>query len=381
MASSSSKMAADESIPSSRGNLNPKPAESEDHGLRWLLGIGAVVVLVVWAVEWHAGLINPWDKWLLPLLSASLIGFLLALRWAPQRARLTRLGCVLTFNAFLVVTLLVLLATGGDRPNEYQFLSTMYWLPLGYGVGFVFLPVRWALAVSVAVCALIFVPIGVAALLGASPTRWPESFATLVTVLAVAQVAYIVLLRTVATVRAQYHRAHERMQVMQALAGTDMLTALPNRRAMTEHLNDALSFAERKGQPVVVALLDIDHFKRINDIHGHKAGDAALIAVGRVLTSQVREFDYMGRWGGEEFLLVAPDTPMHAGLEIVERLRKAVAAWEFEHGEPLTVSVGLSQYLAGDKADELLQRADKALYRAKDNGRNRTEVMAVASAA
>jgi diguanylate cyclase (GGDEF)-like protein len=112
---------------------------------------------------------------------------------------------------------------------------------------------------------------------------------------------------------------------MQTLAGTDMLTGLPNRPAMTEHLDSALASARRHGHAVVVALFDIDHFKRINDTHGHAAGDKALIAVGRVLSSQLRASDHLGRWGGEEFLLVAPETPMHAGMELAERLRSAIA--------------------------------------------------------
>jgi diguanylate cyclase len=298
----------------------------------------------------------------------------------PRHDQWVRLGGALTLNLYLALSVQLLLASGGDSPDEYQFLTTLYWLPLAYGIAFVFLPVRSALAVSIGSFAATFLPMALGAALGGAPTRWPERFATLVMVLAAAQVAYIVLLRTVATMRADYLRARERIQVVEALAGTDMLTGLPNRRAMTERLDQALAAARRNGEPVVVALFDVDHFKRINDRHGHDAGDKALISVGQVLATQLRASDHLGRWGGEEFLLVAPATPMHAGMDLVERLRATISAWEFEHGQPVTVSVGLSQFLAGDDAHTLLQRADRALYRAKEGGRNRTEALFVAVA-
>ena len=354
--------------------------EPQSTGIRWMLRIGAALVLVVWALEWQAGLINPWDRWLLPLLSLSFAALAVLQVRLPQHDRWVRLGGALTLNLYLAFSVQLLLARGGDSPDEYQFLTTLYWLPLAYGIAFVFLPVRSALAVSIGSFAATFLPMALGAIMGGAPTRWPERFATLVMVLAAAQVAYIVLLRTVATMRADYLRARERIQVVEALAGTDMLTGLPNRRALTERLDQALAAARRSGEPVVVALFDVDHFKRINDVHGHAAGDKALISVGQVLATQLRASDHLGRWGGEEFLLVAPATPMHAGMDLVERLRATIEAWEFEHGQPVTVSVGLSQFLAGDDAHTLLQRADRALYRAKEGGRNRTEALFVAVA-
>ena len=356
------------------------PVEPQSAGIRWMLRIGAVLVLIVWALEWHAGLINAWDRWLLPLLALAFLSLAFVQTRLPQHDRWVRLGGALTLNVYLALSIQMLLVTGGDNPDNYQFMTTLYWLPLAYGIAFVFLPVRYALAVSIGSFALSFLPMAIGALTGGAPTRWPEDFATLVMVLAAAQVAYIVLLRTVATMRADYLRARDRIHVVEALAGTDMLTGLPNRRAMSERLDQALASARRHGTPVVVALFDVDHFKRINDVHGHAAGDQALIAVGQLLSSQLRASDHLGRWGGEEFLLVASATPMHAGLELVERLRESVAAWEFDHGEPVTVSVGLSQCLAADDAHTLLQRADKALYRAKEGGRNRTESLSMAAA-
>jgi diguanylate cyclase len=317
--------------------------EAQSAGIRWMLRMGAFMVLVVWALEWRTGLINPWDRWLLPLMALAFAALAVLQVWQPRHDRWVRLGGALTFNMYLALSIQLLLASGGDNPNEYQFFTTLYWLPLAYGLAFVFLPVRWALGVAIGSFALTFLPLAVDAALGGASTRWPERFVTLVLVLAAAQVAYIVLLRTVATMRADYLLARERIQVVEALAGTDSLTGLPNRRAMTERLDHALAVARRGGQPLVVALFDVDYFKRINDAHGHAAGDKALIRVGQVLTAQLRASDHLGRWGGEEFLLVAPLTPLRAGMDLVERLRATIAAGAFDHGQPVTVSVGLSQ--------------------------------------
>lgn len=351
----------------------PASTPAETRGVQLMAYLGSAVLLLVWALEWRAGLINPWDRWAQPLLALLLCGHAAALSRWPQHDRSLRASGGLLFTAYLVFSVLMLLLGGEARPDSYQFVSTLYWLPLCYGVCFLFLPPHWTLGVACAVFAITFGPVALAALAGGAPTRWPADFQTLVAVLAGAQVAYIAMLRTVAVVRVEHHAAQQHVALMQALASTDVLTALPNRRAMIDHLHAALSLAQRHGQAVSVALFDVDHFKLINDRHGHGAGDAALVAVGQLLSSPLRGSDRVGRWGGEEFLLVAPGTGAAAALELADRLRQHVAAHAFGHGDPVTTSVGVAEYLPGDDADSLLQRADRAMYRAKGDGRNRTQ--------
>lgn len=355
------------------GPESPVVTPAETRGVQLMAYLGSAVLLLVWALEWRAGLINPWDVWAQPLLAALLCGHAAALTRWPQHGRWIRVSGGLMFTAYLVLSVLMLLLSGKARPDSYQFVSTLYWLPLGYGVCFLFLPPRWALGVACGVFGITFGPVAVAALAGGAPTRWPADFQTLVAVLAGAQVAYIAMLRTVATVRAEHHAAQQRVALMHTLASTDVLTELPNRRGMIDHLQGALALAQRHGQVVSVALFDVDHFKLINDRHGHGAGDAALIAVGRLLAGGLRGSDRVGRWGGEEFLLVAPGTAVAAAHELADRLRQGVAHHHFAHGDPVTTSVGVAEYQPGDDADSLLQRADRALYRAKAEGRNRTQ--------
>ena len=350
---------------------------AENQGVQLMAYLGSAVLLLVWVLEWHSGLINPWDIWAQPLLAAALCGHAAALTCWPRHGRWIRTSGGLLFTAYLVLSVLMLLLSGEARPDSYQFVSTLYWLPLSYGVCFLFLPPRWALGVACAVFGISFGPVALAALAGGGPTRWPADFQILVTVLAGAQVAYIAMLRSVALVRAEHHAAQQRVALMQALASTDVLTELPNRRGMIDHLQAALSLARRHGQPVAVALFDVDHFKHINDHHGHGAGDAALVAVGRLLSASLRGSDRVGRWGGEEFLLVAPGTGAAAAHELADRLRQSVAGYSFAHGDPVTTSVGVAEYQPDDDADSLLQRADRALYRAKADGRNRTRSLSL----
>lgn len=159
-------------------------------------------------------------------------------------------------------------------------------------------------------------------------------------------------------------------------ADHDALTGLWNRGAILEVLGRELSRAHRCGASLAVALVDLDHFKRINDTHGHPAGDAVLREAGSRMSSSLRPYDAVGRYGGEEFLIVLPGCDVPFGLACAERLRKSLARDGIQVGDrllPVTCSVGVAAS-AGDHesdAEALLSAADQALYRAKAEGRNR----------
>ncbi len=155
------------------------------------------------------------------------------------------------------------------------------------------------------------------------------------------------------------------------LARTDLLTTLPNRRHAEERLAQRLREAERYGRPFAVVLFDIDHFKGVNDRLGHAGGDAVLMELGRLLGGQTRDTDLAARWGGEEFVVLLPETPLDGALVMAERLRRAAAAHPFPGGEAVTVSLGVAAWRPGDTEDTLLARADAAAYEAKRAGRNR----------
>lgn len=150
---------------------------------------------------------------------------------------------------------------------------------------------------------------------------------------------------------------------VQELARHDQLTGLPNRRALEEQLPQAMARARRRSSPLSLAILDIDHFKDYNDSHGHLAGDEVLRACARAWDSALRSEDTIARFGGEEFLVMLPDTAPEEAVEIVERLRQVTPMGQ-------TCSAGLACWDYAESIDELLGRADKALYLAKASGRN-----------
>ncbi len=155
---------------------------------------------------------------------------------------------------------------------------------------------------------------------------------------------------------------------LEALLREDALTGLSNRRAILTQLGGMVSAARRHGHPLSIAILDLDHFKRINDTHGHKTGDQVLVAAAHALATHLRAEDQLGRLGGEEFLVLLPDTDAEAATHMAERARAEVAGAPTP--VPVTVSIGLATW-AGETAEDFLQRADEALYAAKDAGRDR----------
>ncbi|MET1069598.1 MAG: diguanylate cyclase [Pseudomonas prosekii] len=171
------------------------------------------------------------------------------------------------------------------------------------------------------------------------------------------------------------YREHLEEQRQKALI--DPLTGLPNRAAWSERLEHEISEWQQHGNTLMLAMLDLDHFKRINDNYGHLAGDKVLKIIASVLRKRLRGSDFIARFGGEEFVLLMPATVPAVGAKLLETLRAAIEACPFHFkGERVTftVSMGLAAFKPGEHSDMVLKRADQALYRAKHAGRNRVEL-------
>ncbi len=171
-------------------------------------------------------------------------------------------------------------------------------------------------------------------------------------------------------------RLQENYQKSLALALTDGLTGVYNRRYLSAHLDGLFAGIGEGAQGPALLLFDIDWFKRVNDAHGHAAGDAVLREVTNRVLRHVRGFDLVARYGGEEFVVVLPETPLPVALVVAERLRSVIAEKPIEVGEPriglpITISIGVAMTRGANETPEsLLQRADEALYAAKNGGRN-----------
>jgi diguanylate cyclase (GGDEF)-like protein len=165
------------------------------------------------------------------------------------------------------------------------------------------------------------------------------------------------------------------LDVCEEAAFTDHLTGLANRRRFERQLEREVSRTKRFGHPFALLMLDIDHFKLLNDTHGHQAGDDAIRRIGKVLQAGTRGIDVAARIGGEEFAIVLVETSLRGGVEVAERLRVAVTDIEIPQGGHITASFGVAECpSSAQTASEILKAADVALYQAKGNGRNQVKV-------
>ena len=170
-------------------------------------------------------------------------------------------------------------------------------------------------------------------------------------------------------------RLEEAYRELEMLANTDVLTGLPNRRFLLDRLTEEAVEADRFTRPLAFILLDIDHFKQVNDRYGHMVGDEMLRHVGRVIQGSLRRYDLAARFGGEEFAVLLPNTGREAAHRVAARIRERLETEEVEIAEgrmlAVTASLGVAERAPGEEISELIRRADEALYRAKHEGRNR----------
>jgi diguanylate cyclase (GGDEF)-like protein len=338
--------------------------------LRTLLLVGCGAILAIWAMESVRGEVSHWDRWAYPGMLAVLTACAAVLTWWPQWTTGVRVVAVAVFNGYLLLSLHLVLFDVAEAPDPYQLLSSLFWMPMGYGTAFIFLGMPLALLFSLVLFAATFGPVFWHVAVGDMP-HWPAYLAPMISNLAVAQVVYVVVLLAVSRLRDDYHRSQARVELMRQVASTDPLTGLLNRRSLADHIAAGQALVRRAAQPLSVVLIDVDHFKQINDGLGHAAGDAVLVELSALISAQLRGSDQIGRWGGEEFLIVAPATAQEAARELAERIRQAVADPSLLPGRPVTVSLGVAECQPLESVDALIQRADLALYAAKAAGRNR----------
>ena len=332
----------------------------------YLLGLpfGAVSAVLLFWLEWEQGTLHSVDRVGLPLL-AGLVAVLGLLFWRRRGSFF-----VLELLLFAGLAAMVLASLGYSililPSNDVTNLRGLgYWTSVLSTLAFLVFGVRTGLKISLVT---FFAAVGIwlaEITLGDNGTIAER---TILFQLYSANAIQLLLLWAFGVL---VHTQTQQATRLERDANTDMLTGLPNRRFLQTQLEGEFERAVRYGRTFSVALLDLDHFKRVNDTFGHAVGDKTLQEVARLLTAQVRNLDTTGRWGGEEFLLLLPELPLGTAYEVAERFRQLVAAHPFAHGHPLTVSLGVAEYRAGEGLEELLNRADAALYDAKTQGRNR----------
>lgn len=297
---------------------------------------------------------------------------------AARRVRLAVLEWVLllSFTAVIVANLVHALylapldagAVDGGR-------AAMHWVPVAFVVAYIALDAWLAARASLGILlgvVLVAAPAFLTGREGAAGIGSAEEFVQVVLAYGVTLVA----LSFFAGLPQRLVRWRETAQEMRALAFSDALTGLANRRWAEAQLDLELARSERYGGGFAVIVIDIDHFKHLNDAHGHAMGDQVLIALAATLRRSLRASDRVARWGGEEFLVLAPETPLPAATELAEVLRQQVATMPLGHGLFVTISLGVAGWEDGDTRGRLVERADAALYLAKGAGRDRVAVAA-----
>jgi diguanylate cyclase len=303
-----------------------------------LSAAGAISVMPFAVIRFTGGelLIGIID--LILILGVSLIGLY---GWWTRQVRLASLVLTLFFMTGLVIIVNLLGA------------SLIYWAYPTMVAAFFLVKPREAVAINLLVMVLL-IPV----LVPDMPTL--QFIIVLVT---------LVLNNTFAYVFAT--RMNEQRQHLSFLAERDPLTGIGNRRALTARLEDVIARQHTKPVTASLVVLDLDHFKDVNDTFGHTVGDKILVRVTEIVNSKTRVTDDLYRYGGEEFVVIAMGAPREAANKLAEQLRRAVEASDLLPEQPVTISLGIAELKQGESYDDWLHRADAALYEAKRAGRNR----------
>jgi diguanylate cyclase (GGDEF)-like protein len=171
------------------------------------------------------------------------------------------------------------------------------------------------------------------------------------------------------------HYVNRRDKEIMQVAMYDQLTEIYNRHSFFELAHVEVEKNNRSNQPLAVAIFDIDHFKMVNDRFGHHVGDQVLRELAQIIKASIRSYDIFARLGGEEFILLMPETNQKVALLVMERIRVMVLNHSFQTAEKITISIGLTEKKQNESLDATIVRADTAMYTAKGNGRNRTELL------
>ncbi len=325
----------------------------------WLGPVGAMACAAALATQWAH--VDAFDRVALPTLAVVLLTMTGVLAWDRLSVMaVTRVSFVATSLYFV----LGLAHQFGDFAPKHQMLSeSTYWFAVLYATAFIAFPSQLAtrvcagmFACTLLICGVQLARLDAAGLMTARLVASVVQFLISSAVLVLAQVAV--------------GQLRQQLDQVRSAAYLDVLTGLPNRRYAQQQLEHMVQTA----RPFSLVMLDIDHFKRVNDTYGHQAGDLVLRETGRVVSRHLSGKQIMARWGGEEFILVLPGLHKRDGKRLAEAARQELYEHVFDQVGGLTASFGVTEWATGDDLDAVMRRADAALYAAKRQGRNGVQV-------
>lgn len=329
--------------------------------------LGALLCFVFWGVQSAGWSPNPGERIVLPL-SGGFFALLTLLAWR-RAAQWTEWGLALAGIGLLLERIHHALAQPVPPLERvlhaHQLLA---WFPSLYLLSFLLFDKRHALFLCVAMLGAGVFIVGQGA--PGIPIQAHESY--------VSHVVCIAFVFALSGLKERYVATQREAGALRSYAETDFLTGVANRRSLSEALDRELRRCRSEGSSLALILLDVDRFKDVNDTLGHEEGDRALRRIALLMDRNRRRSDVFGRWGGEEFLLVAPDLDLDGGRRAAERLRAIIEESSRGTRAPVTASFGVAQLAPGDDMASLVRRADEALIAAKGAGRNRVEARAAA---
>lgn len=356
------------------GKPQNDPIESAKRKV-FLIGtpVGTFCLLAVWGIGLAQNNIAVANIIILPLLAAVFL-LLSVLYWRQaiqlRTFELILYGLVLCYALieFASIIMTITFINGSVGP-----IFTL-WLPFVYILGFLVLSTNLALLLS-ALFFLATVILGAASCLHFLLYGLAFPDFTLLFQVYVASVFYIAVLYLVSRLKERYISERIIANDLSKLAMTNSLTQVDNRRLLTQLLYEEVTRAERHNLPLSVLMFDLDRFKDINNSFGHNTGDKVLQEVAGQLRQAIRTSDPFGRWGGDEFLVLATNTDGKQAVELAERLRESLEDFQFNSVGKVTASFGVTTYQKGDSPETLIRRADMGLYKAKSCGRNWVEAV------
>ncbi|MCA8910745.1 MAG: GGDEF domain-containing protein [Planctomycetes bacterium] len=353
-----------------------RPQFAERRLLMVLLPMFTFAATASWASAELEGTARWFERFvLMPCAGAFLV--LLLWNWLtpPSRVWRVRVATLFVGPALILVDYAVQLwelYSSGFDPKYYFNLSP--WLILCSALFLFLLPSRVSWRFAIAYWAVSVLMLGVFLMFN-SRVLPPFVHDEMLLNTVIAPPVFIALLSAFTRMRSDYTKARTHAEDLRELALLDALTGLQNRRAFRQSFKRAKARQLRNKTPLCAMLLDIDHFKRINDTYGHQVGDEVLVRLANVLTRELRGTDEVFRWGGEEFMVLLEETPGEHLELVAERVRTAVEAEQLLDKSTITISIGATHILPAEQDEVVYPRADEALYASKRDGRNRVTII------
>ena len=339
--------------------------------LKVLLFVGTFALVGFWLTELKTGVLGPFDAFAYPSLIVfyGLLTVFLYLR--PDYRRMAEIVTVYVMASYFVVAHWVFFISPDWASLDQLSLQQsriVQWYILIFIAAFVFYEIKAAIITSIVFYLAIALP-ELIFLFDGAPERAQDVTATTVISL-ISNPVYIVCLWGVSLIKEHAYELSGHAEIMAEAASRDSLTGVLNRRGIAKIIAEFQHAPQNQDKLCALILFDVDHFKAINDTFGHDRGDETLRDLVKLTQARLRPSDNLARWGGEEFLVVAPDLSLENTIKLAERLRKDLVEANKGVLENVTSSYGISRLHPEESFEDAIKRADEALYQAKSSGRN-----------